>query len=270
MNAPVGTGRSVHCVDDVLALLDTLFSERLDRWSDRGGADFWDAFYTDRGRAVPFFRWAPDESLVAWHADGRLDLRPGARVLELGCGPGRNAVWLAQQGADVTALDLSRTAITWGRERAAEAGVEVTFARTDIFAWEAPGEPFDLVYDSGCFHHLPPHRRISYRRLLERTLRPGGRFGIACFAADGGELSGSELDDIQMYRQGHLDGGLAYTADDLRRSFDWLREVELRRMRPGRPGTPEAAADGGAAPVDEGAMGGVFGEDFLWAGLFRR
>lgn len=47
---------------------------------------------------VPFFRWAPDESLVRWHKDGRFELSTGTRVLALGCGPGRNAVWLAQQG----------------------------------------------------------------------------------------------------------------------------------------------------------------------------
>ncbi|WP_308281607.1 class I SAM-dependent methyltransferase [Cellulomonas sp. PS-H5] len=251
----VGVGRSVHTVDDVLALMDLLFAERADRWTDRGGADFWDGFYADRDRPVPFFRWAPDESLVAWAADGRLPLGPGTRVLELGCGPGRNAVWLAQQGCAVDALDLSATAVAWGRERAAEAGVDVRFARADIFAWRPPAEPYDLVYDSGCFHHLPPHRRVSYRALLERTVRPGGRFGIACFAAgDDGhdERGGTGADDVDLYREGGLGGGLAYAADDLRRAFGWLDEVELRRMRP--------AVDAGDA----------FGEDFLWAGLFRR
>ncbi|WP_308161049.1 class I SAM-dependent methyltransferase [Cellulomonas sp. GbtcB1] len=251
----VGVGRSVHTVDDVLALMDLLFAERADRWTDWGGADFWDRFYADRDRPVPFFRWAPDESLVAWAADGRLPLGPGTRVLELGCGPGRNAVWLAQQGCAVDALDLSATAVAWGRERAAEAGVDVGFERADIFAWQPPAEPYDLVYDSGCFHHLPPHRRVSYRALLERTVRPGGRFGIACFAAgDDGhdERGGTGADDVDLYREGGLGGGLAYAADDLRRAFGWLDEVELRRMRP--------AVDAGDA----------FGADFLWAGLFRR
>lgn len=251
----VGAGRSVHTVDDVLALMDLLFAERADRWTDRGGADFWDRFYADRDRPVPFFRWAPDESLVGWADDGRLPLGPGTRVLELGCGPGRNAVWFAQQGCAVDALDLSATAVAWGRERAAEAGVDVRFERADIFGWRPPAEPYDLVYDSGCFHHLPPHRRVSYRALLERTLRPGGRFGIACFATgDAGhdERGGTGADDVDLYRDGGLGGGLAYAADDLRRAFGWLEEVELRRMR--------AAAD----------AGGAFGEDFLWAGLFRR
>lgn len=52
--------RSVQTFDDVLALLDRLFDERADRWTTNGGAAWWDKFYADRGRDVPFFRWAPD------------------------------------------------------------------------------------------------------------------------------------------------------------------------------------------------------------------
>lgn len=246
--------RWVRSVDDVLELLDTLFDEAADTWTDRGGADWWDRFYADRMRPIPFFRWAPDESLVAWQDAGLLDVRPGARVLELGCGPGRNAVWFAQQGATVDALDLSPAAVAWARERAAEAAVadRVTFHRTDVFRWTTPDEPYDVVYDSGCLHHLPPHRRVSYRALLERALRPGGRFGLACFALGGADgVTGSAASDTDLYRDGALGGGLAYGADDLRRTFDWLTELELRHMR--------SVADGS-----------LFGEDFLWAGLFRR
>jgi hypothetical protein len=56
MSTPIGTGRSVHTTQDVLALMDALFAARADWWSDRGGADFWDACYADRGRGVSFFR----------------------------------------------------------------------------------------------------------------------------------------------------------------------------------------------------------------------
>ncbi|WP_066588832.1 class I SAM-dependent methyltransferase [Cellulomonas timonensis] len=241
--------RSVQTVDDVMELLDLLFAEQADRWTARAGADWWDRFYADRDRPVPFFRSAPDESLVAWHTEGRLAVGPGTRVLELGCGPGRNAVWFAQQGAEVDALDLSGAALDWARERAQEAGVSVRFAQSDIFAWPDGREPYDVVYDSGCFHHLPPHRRISYRALLESMVRPGGSFALACFAAG---AMGSEAPDADLYREGGLGGGLAYSDDELRHTFGWLDEVELRRMRDYPDDSP------------------VFGEPFLWAGLFRR
>lgn len=241
--------RSIQTVEDVLTLLDALFEERADRWTDRGGAAWWDRFYADRGRGVPFFADAPEESLVGWVDAGDLPVGPGTRVLELGCGPGRNAVWLARRGAHVDALDLSEEALAWGRERAAEAGVDVRFVRSDIFAWSGGEEPYDLVLDSGCFHHLPPHRRISYRALLERSVRPGGSFALTCFAAG---AMGCEDPDEALYRGGGLGGGLAYSAQELRATFGWLTEIELRRMR----AQPEGS--------------GLFGEPFLWTGLFRR
>lgn len=252
MSSTVGAGRSVTSVEDVLALMDRLFAERADTWTTGGGAAFWDRFYADRGRGVPFFRGEPDESLVGWYADGRLPLPPGARVLELGCGPGRNAVWLAARGCVVDAVDLSAAGLDWGRERAAAAGVDVRFARADALTWSAPdGLPYDVVVDSGCFHHLPPHRRVSYRWLLERVLRPGGHLALACFASGHGDDGGTERDDVDLYRGGSLGGGLAYAPDDLRRVFGWLHEVDLRPMRRVRDA-------------------GVYGEDVLQVALLRR
>lgn len=238
--------RHVESVEDVLALLDDLFDDGADRWSSGGGADWWDAFYADRERGVPFFRDVPDESLVAWHEAGLIPA--GGRVLDLGSGPGRNAVWLAQQGYAVDAVDLSAEAVRWGRERAASAGADVRFVHGDAFGLDV-AEPYDLVYDSGCFHHLPPHRRLSHRWLLERALRPGGAFGLVCFAWG---AMGTQAPDADLYRAGGLAGGVAYRDDDLRRLHGWLRPVELRRMAPQPDDSP------------------VFGEDFLWAGLFER
>ena len=240
--------RSIQTVEDVLRLLDAMFPEDADRWTDRG-ASWWDRFYGKRDAGVPFFRPLPDESLVAWHHDGTLRVTDGARALDLGCGPGRNAIWLAEQGYQVDAVDLSPEALDWARERAAQRGVEVNLVRANIFDWQAPHPAYDLVYDSGCFHHLPPHRRISYRTLLERTLAPGGAFGLGCFAAG---AMGSTDPDEALYRAGKLSGGLAYTDGELRDSFGWMTEVDVRRMR--------------QMPPDSD----LFGESFLWAGLFRR
>lgn len=163
----------------------------------------------------------------------------------------RSAVRLAERGYQVDAVDLSPAALAWGREHAVHAGVDVTFVEGSIFDQPTPRVGYDLVVDSGCFHHLPPHRRISYRQLLQRVLAPGASFGLSAFAA-GVDGSGSDAPDDVFYRDGSLGGGIAYTADDLRASFGWLTEIELRRMHP----MPDTAP--------------VFGMPFLWAGLFRR
>ncbi|GGV64548.1 methyltransferase [Streptomyces longisporoflavus] len=255
--------RNVRTVDDVLKLMDSLFAPEADRWTaDAGG--WWDDFYADRDRPVPFFAAKPDESLASYVDRGLLT--PG-RALDLGCGPGRKALYLAARGFEVDAVDLSPAAVAWAGERAREAGADIRFLCGDAFALteaetEAEagtaaetaavlGGPYDLIYDSGCFHHLPPHRRVSYLALLERVLAPGGHLALTAFAA-GAEGSGSELPDADFYRASGLQGGLAYTPESLRWIFSDLTEIELRRMR------------------DEPAGSACFGEPFLWTALFRK
>ncbi|MFF5183113.1 class I SAM-dependent methyltransferase [Streptomyces sp. NPDC000345] len=241
--------RHIRTVDDVLRLLDGLFAPEADRWTS-GAASWWDGFYADRDRPVPFFAAKPDENLVS-HLDRGL-ISPG-RALDLGCGPGRNALHLASRGFEVDAVDLSPAAIAWARDRAREAAADIRFHCGDAFALTpdgaGPGGPYDLIHDSGCFHHLPPHRRISYLALLDRSLAPGGHLSLTCFAA--GRM-GSELPDEAFYHQSRLHGGLAYTPRSLRRIFSGLTEIELRPMRDEPPGSPH------------------FGEPFLWTALFRR
>ncbi|MET8683068.1 class I SAM-dependent methyltransferase [Streptomyces sp. NPDC004732] len=244
--------RSIRTIDDVMKLLDGLFEPEADRWT-ASGADWWDGFYADRDRPVPFFAAKPDENLVSYAERGLL--APG-RALDLGCGPGRNALHLAALGYEVDAVDLSRAALDWAADRAREAGAGIRFHHGDAFALtetELTG-PYDLIHDSGCFHHLPPHRRVSYLALVDRVLAPGGHLALTAFAAgeEGEAGMGSELSDADFYREARLHGGLAYTADALRGIFAGLTEVEVRRMRDEPPGSE------------------LFGEPFLWTALFRR
>ncbi|AEN10105.1 MULTISPECIES: class I SAM-dependent methyltransferase [unclassified Streptomyces] len=239
--------RNVRSVEDVLRLMDGLFAPEADRWTSGAGA-WWDGFYEDRSRPVPFFVAKPDENLVSYVRRGLV--APG-RALDLGCGPGRNSLYLASLGFTVDAVDLSPGAVAWAEERAREAGADIRFRCGDAFAEGegAPAGPYDLVHDSGCFHHLPPHRRVSYLALVDRVLAPGGHLALNCFASG---AMGSELPDAELYGTAELHGGLAYTPKSLRRIFAGLEEVELRRMR------------------DEPADSPWFGEEFLWSALFRR
>jgi SAM-dependent methyltransferase len=242
-----GVDRSIRSVEDVLRLLDGWFTPEADRWTTSGGASWWDEFYADRSKQVPFFVAKPDENLVSYVERGLVV--PG-RALDVGCGAGRNAIYLAAAGFDVDAVDISPAAVAWAQERAREAGASVRFRCGDVFALgDAPGGAYDVVYDSGCFHHLPPHRRVSYLGLLGRALAPAGSFALTCFAAG---AMGCELSDAEVYREGRLYGGLAYTPESLRSIFSGLTEVEMRRMH------------------DEPTDSGCFGEDFLWTALFRR
>lgn len=95
--------------------LDAMLAARESPW--------WDSFYQDRAKPCPFFTAAPCESLVEWVSAG---LVSPARALDLGCGSGRNAIFLARRGFSVEAVDYSNAAIAWARERVVEAGVDVS------------------------------------------------------------------------------------------------------------------------------------------------
>jgi len=208
---------------------------------------WWDEFFTDRSRPVPFFGERPDENLAEWFTSGLLV--PG-RVLEFGCGNGRNAIYLASVGCTVDAVDFSAHATRWARERADRAKASVTFQCCSIFDAQISAGSYDLVYDSGCFHHLPPDRREEYIGLVTRALRHGGSYGLVCFRPEGG----SGYTDEQVYERGSLGGGLGYSEHSLRSLWDSppFSVRVIRQMN------------------QTDSQGPNFGLDFLWAMLATR
>lgn len=99
-------------------------------------------------------------------------LPPGARVLSLGDGEGRNSVFLAGQGFAVTAMDASPVALEKARALAAERGVQVETCLSDIADWDW-SRPFDAVL--GVFiQFAPPPRRAQIHAGIRQAVRPGG------------------------------------------------------------------------------------------------
>lgn len=98
---------------------------------------------------------------------------PPGRLLELGCGTGADAVWLAGRGFRVTAVDLSHEAVRRARRRAAEAGASVDFRSGDLRDWPMLGGPFDRVYDAGCYGAIRRADPAGYLRTMEHVTRPG-------------------------------------------------------------------------------------------------
>ncbi|MFJ2768355.1 class I SAM-dependent methyltransferase [Streptomyces sp. NPDC087300] len=101
---------------------------------------------------------------------------PG-RVLELGCGTGTNAVYLARHGWQVTAVDLVERAVRRAREKADAAGADVTVLCADATRLDEVGVPgpYDLFFDLSCYCGIPPHRRDAYAAGLTERAAPGAR-----------------------------------------------------------------------------------------------
>jgi cyclopropane fatty-acyl-phospholipid synthase-like methyltransferase len=104
-----------------------------------------------------------------------MEREQSGRALDVGCGAGVFSVWLAEQGMDVTGVDLFPEAIAMARERAAATGADVAFITADLFTY-TPQHPFDLVFDSGCLHSLVGGSVAAYRDKVIDWLAPGGEF----------------------------------------------------------------------------------------------
>ncbi|WP_375490097.1 class I SAM-dependent methyltransferase [uncultured Jatrophihabitans sp.] len=126
---------------------------------------FWDERYRQHAHI-----WSgnPNPHLVAQAED----LRPG-RALDVGCGEGADAVWLAQRGWQVDAIDVSEVALNRAREHAGAQGDRVTFRRVDLMTERDLGDArYDLV--SSQYLHLPPDVRTAVIASLATATARGG------------------------------------------------------------------------------------------------
>ena len=125
---------------------------------------YWNARYAEKG----YVFGTEANVFVARHL---ADVDPG-RALDLACGQGRNAIWLARRGHQVTGIDHSQIAIEQARRLAEQAGVEVEFVVGDVVADEADHDAYDLVLLS--YLQLEEERRVPAHANAVRAVAPGG------------------------------------------------------------------------------------------------
>ena len=101
--------------------------------------------------------------------------QPG-RALDLGCGTGTSAIYLAQHGWQVTGIDFSPKAIELACGKARRAGVNLDLHLGDVSHLDFLREPFDLILDVGCLHGLDRESRMRYAEHLRRLTHPGSKF----------------------------------------------------------------------------------------------
>ena len=132
---------------------------------------------------------------------------PPGRALDLGAGEGRHALWLAERGWQVTAVDFSAVGIDRGRQEAARRSVDVEWVVADVTEWEpAPGTLFDLVLVA--YLHIP---QDVFSR-LGQWLAPGGALVVV----------GHSLRNLTEGVGGPQDPSILHTTDQLRAASDGL------------------------------------------------
>ncbi len=103
-------------------------------------------------------------------------------VLDAGCGTGENALFLANQGYEVTGIDAVEAAIRKAKEKSRERRVPAVFLEWDALEISGLGRRFDTVIDCGLFHVFSNEERPVYVQELSSILVPGGTFRMLCFS----------------------------------------------------------------------------------------
>ena len=151
----------------------------------------WDVLY--RESTPPWETGKPAAELI--RLIGEKAIRP-CRVLEVGCGTGANAVYLARGGFEVTAIDSSPTAIERARTRVEQSGALLRIVLDDVFGFVRSCGTFDLVFDAGFYHFIRQTELSRFLDLLWHVTRPGSLYltlaGAAGETAEGGPPQVSE------------------------------------------------------------------------------
>ena len=135
-----------------------------------------------RPEEIPWNIEEPPDALLELVESGRV--RP-CKTIDLGCGAGNYAIYLANKGFEVTGVDISPTAIKIAKENAKRKGAEINFLVADVLGdLEELKETFDFAYDWELLHHLFPEERKIYIKNVHRILNPNGKYLSVCFSED--------------------------------------------------------------------------------------
>lgn len=116
-----------------------------------------------------------------------------SRILDVGCGLGTQAIYMAKNGFEVFGVDIATRAIEKAKKLAQFSQVKVSFKHADVLALPYGADSFDIIYDRGCFHHLKSREQEIYKHEISRVLTDGGTFLLVVFAQ---ALSGNELEQF--------------------------------------------------------------------------
>ena len=170
-----------------------------------------------------------------WMAANADLLKPGMTALLPGDGEGRNGVWLAERGLNVTTVDASSVGVEKARSLAAARGVELNIKIADLREWDAPEGTFDVLVSA--FLHVGPDDRAAVHRKLAQMLKPGGLL----------LLEGFTTDHLGYGKGGPKDTRMLFTKDKLRGDFEELLNIEHLEVL--KTELPASERHGGRAAV---------------------
>lgn len=209
---------------DIIASSEDTF-EMLDKMLKKWDEKWWNDFYKDKEKPIPFFTHKADEVLASLL---EMDHRKKGKSLDVGCGNGRNAIFMAKNGYESKGIDIADEAIEWANKNAEKEKSNVRFTMASFFDFESPSRSYVHIHDSGCLHHIKPHRRADYLSKVHDLLQDDGYFTLVCFNLDGG----TNITDYEVYEEKSMQGGLGFSKIKLEKVLSPYFEVlQMRTMR---------------------------------------
>lgn len=174
---------------------------------------------------IPWNIENPPKDLVELVESGKL--KP-SKTIDLGCGAGNYAIYLASKGFDVTGVDISSKAIEIAKENARKKGLKCNFVVADVLGdLDEIEETFDFAYDWELLHHIFPKKREKYVKNVYGLLNPMGKYLCVCFSEKDPQFGGSG-----KYRKTPLGTILYFSSEEeLRDLFNpYFNIKELKTM----------------------------------------
>jgi SAM-dependent methyltransferase len=116
----------------------------------------------------------------------RAGLVPRGKALDMCCGAGTNPLYLAENGLDVTAIDISKTALRIARKKACKAKRSIALSLESFVDLSFKSETFDFIFDMGCFHHVEIKGRAKFIAGVYQVLKSQGIYMLTCFSYQNG------------------------------------------------------------------------------------
>lgn len=176
--------------------------------------------------------------------DGRIQK---GKAMDIGCGNGRNSRFLVDQGFQVEGVDFSAESLAWAKEFTPISD-RLTYTHASFFDLKKNHCEYDFIYDSGCLHHIKPHRRAQYLKKVFNLLKPGGYFGLVCFNEKGAET----ISDYAIYENTFMSGGFGYSEEKLRKVLSPYFEIVAFNQ------------------MSQGVENKSFGQDTMWTALLYK
>jgi SAM-dependent methyltransferase len=168
---------------------------------------------------IPWNIEIPPKALVDLVESGRVQ---PCKTIDMGCGAGNYAIYLASVGFDVTGVDISPSAIALAEAQAKQKGVTCRFVAADVLGGLVDfTDTFDFAYDWSLLHHVFPNDRKQYVETVHRLLIPGGKYLSVCFSD-----KDTSFDGTGQFRTTSIGTVLYFSSEDeLRDLFEPYFEI---------------------------------------------